>query len=58
MDEFAWPVGAATGVGSLPGTDMVEAIKLVFGELPDLPHLPELPGRGPGAELIGRTPGS
>ena len=22
---------------------------------PQLPHLPELPGRGPGADLVGRT---
>jgi hypothetical protein len=50
-----WPRGAVTGIGSLPGTDPVEATALVFGELPDLPHLPELPARGPGAELIGRT---
>jgi methionine synthase II (cobalamin-independent) len=57
MQEFPWPAGAATGVGSLPGTDAVEAVKLVFGELPDLPHLPELPGRGPGSETIGRTAG-
>ncbi|MDQ1711140.1 MAG: hypothetical protein QOE45_590 [Frankiaceae bacterium] len=49
-----WPVGAATGVGSLPGTDPVEACALVAGELPDLPHLPELPARGPGADLVGR----
>src|SRR6266702_4840140 len=26
-----------------------------FGELPDLPHLAELPARGPGADLTGRT---
>jgi hypothetical protein len=51
---FPWPPGTATGIGSLPGTDPVEAARLVFGELPDLPHLPELPGRGPGAEMIGR----
>ena len=36
--------GAATGIGSLPGTDPAEAAALVLGELPDLPHLPELPG--------------
>ena len=30
-----------------------EACRLVFGELPDLPHLPELPARGPGADMIG-----
>jgi len=50
-----WPAGAATGIGSLPGTDPTEALRLVFGELPDLPFLPELPGRGAGAELLGRT---
>lgn len=49
-----WPPGAATGVGSLPGTDIDEALRVVFGELPDLPHLPELPGRGAGADMIGR----
>ncbi|MGH3647090.1 MAG: methionine synthase [Micromonosporaceae bacterium] len=51
------PGGVATGVGSLPGTDIVEAVKTVFGELPDLPYLPELPARGPGADLTGRTAG-
>jgi hypothetical protein len=30
-------------------------VRLVFGELPDLPHLAELPNRGPGADLTGRT---
>jgi methionine synthase II (cobalamin-independent) len=49
-----WPPGAATGIGSLPGTDIAEALRTVLGELPDLPHLPELPDRGPGADLIGR----
>ncbi|MFF5226515.1 methionine synthase [Dactylosporangium sp. NPDC000521] len=51
---FPWPVGSATGIGSMPGTDIVEAQKIVLGELPDLPHLPELPARGPGADMIGR----
>jgi hypothetical protein len=54
-ERFPWPAAAATGVGSLPGTDPVEAMRLVFGELPDLPHLAELPARGPGADLTGRT---
>ena len=49
------PWGPASGVGSLPGTDPVEAMRLVVGELPDLPHLPELPGRGAGADMLGRT---
>jgi hypothetical protein len=47
--------GGASGVGSLPGGDPAEALRLVLGELPDLPHLPELPGRGAGADMIGRT---
>jgi methionine synthase II (cobalamin-independent) len=49
----AW--GPATGVGSLPGTDPAEALRTVLGELPAMPHLPELPGRGAGADMIGRT---
>jgi methionine synthase II (cobalamin-independent) len=55
--DFPWPPGAATGLGSLPGTDIAEAQRLILGELPDLPHLAELPDRGPGADLIGRTAG-
>lgn len=39
----------------MPGTDPIDAARTVFGELPDLPHLPELPARGVGADLIGRT---
>ncbi|GAA1304167.1 methionine synthase [Pseudonocardia xinjiangensis] len=50
-----WPDGAATGVGSLPGTDPREAAAAVVGELPLLPFLPELPARGVGADMIGRT---
>jgi Cobalamin-independent synthase, Catalytic domain len=50
-----WPPGTATGVGSMPGTDPLEAARTVVGELPDLPHLPELPARGLGADIIGRT---
>lgn len=50
-----WPAGTVTGIGSLPGTDPAEAARLVVGELPELPHLAELPGRGAGADMIGRT---
>ncbi|MFG1602555.1 methionine synthase [Actinoplanes sp. NPDC049265] len=57
MPDFPWPAGAATGIGSLPGTDIAEAQRLILGELPDLPHLAELPARGPGADLIGRGAG-
>ena len=39
----------------MPGTDPAEAMRVVVGELPDFPHLPELPDRGPGADLTGRT---
>jgi methionine synthase II (cobalamin-independent) len=42
-------------LGSLPGEDIDRSMALVFDELPDLPHLPELPARGPGADMIGRT---
>jgi methionine synthase II (cobalamin-independent) len=47
----------ATGVGSMPGTDAREAAKTVTGSLEVLPHLPELPARGPGADMIGRSLG-
>ncbi len=48
----------ASGVGSWPGTDAeeyAEAVQVVLGEVPGLPYLPELPGRGPGAGMVGRT---
>lgn len=57
MADRPWPPGAATGIGSWPGTDIVEAVKVTLGELPDLPYLPELPARGPGADLVGRGAG-
>jgi methionine synthase II (cobalamin-independent) len=41
----------------MPGTDAREAARTVVGELEALPHLPELPGRGPGADMIGRGAG-
>ena len=50
-----WPPGSATGIGSMPGTDAAEAMRVIAGELPDFPYLPELPARGPGADLTGRT---
>jgi hypothetical protein len=52
---FPWPAGSATGIGSMPGTNPAEAMRVVAGELPDFPYLPELPDRGPGADLTGRT---
>ena len=53
--RFPWPPGSASGAGSMPGTDPLAAVRIVLDELPDLPYLPELPARGPGADLIGRT---
>lgn len=41
----------------MPGTRIVEAAIRVSHELPELPHVPELPDRGPGADMIGRTLG-
>jgi hypothetical protein len=49
-----WAFGA-TGIGSMPGTDPGEAVRTVLGTLPDLPFLPELPGRGQHADLAGRS---
>ncbi len=53
MADLSLPL--ATGVGSLPGVDVREAVRVVLGEWPALPYLPELPARGPGADVIGRT---
>ncbi|MCC5035686.1 methionine synthase [Streptomyces sp. WAC 00631] len=55
--RFIWGTAAATGVGSMPGGDAREAAKTVTGSLEAFPHLPELPARGPGADMLGRTIG-
>ncbi|MFD0776771.1 methionine synthase, partial [Streptomonospora algeriensis] len=55
--RYPWPEASCTGVGSFPGTDPEEAVRTLFGELPELPHLPELPERGVGADMVGRTGG-
>ncbi|MFD3914224.1 methionine synthase [Streptomyces sp. NPDC058603] len=49
--------GAATGIGSMPGGDARETAKAVTGSFEDFPYLAELPARGPGADMIGRTAG-
>ncbi|WP_079171225.1 MULTISPECIES: methionine synthase [unclassified Streptomyces] len=54
-EDVIW--GPATGVGSLPGGDAREAARTVTGSFEDFVHLPELPARGPGADMIGRTAG-
>lgn len=53
----ASPAACGTGVGSMPGGSAREAARIVAGELPDLLHVVELPARGPGADIIGRTGG-
>jgi methionine synthase II (cobalamin-independent) len=39
----------------MPGEDFAEALRVVLGELPDLPHVPELPARGAIADMTGRA---
>ncbi|MDF5753407.1 methionine synthase [Spongiactinospora sp. TRM90649] len=54
VSDYPWNEATATGVGSHPGEDHLEAMRVVFGELPALPYLPELPERGVGADMVGR----
>ncbi|MGB7449107.1 MAG: methionine synthase [Ornithinimicrobium sp.] len=51
-----------TGVGSWPETDVRTTLLMLREELTDpgdgvsgMPYLPELPTRGPGADMVGRT---
>ena len=39
----------------MPGTSAQEAMRIVAGELPEFVHVVELPERGPGADMVGRT---
>ncbi|MDJ0341415.1 methionine synthase [Streptomyces sp. H10-C2] len=55
--KFRLPAGAATGIGSMPGGDAREAARTATGAVEALPFLPELPARGPGADMIGRSLG-
>lgn len=41
----------------MPGGDAREAAKTVTGSVEEFPYLAELPARGPGADMIGRTTG-
>jgi methionine synthase II (cobalamin-independent) len=45
----------ATGIGSMPGTDFTESLRVVLDTVGDLPFVPEVPGRGVHAGMIGRT---
>ncbi len=61
MAQTGLMVGVS-GIGSWPGTDVREAVRVVRDLLTDpagegvtgVPYLPELPSRGPGADMIGR----
>lgn len=54
MSAFA----TASGIGSWPGTTARQAAEVVVGELAGaLAHIVELPGRGVGADTIGRAGG-
>jgi methionine synthase II (cobalamin-independent) len=43
------------GVGSMPGEDYAEALRVVVGETGGLVAIPELPARGAPAAMIGRS---
>ncbi|MGA4507342.1 hypothetical protein ACQB6R_06470 [Propionibacteriaceae bacterium G1746] len=43
------------GIGSLPGDDLGAAVRMLSEATPDVVAVPELPGRGVGADMIGRT---
>jgi methionine synthase II (cobalamin-independent) len=49
------PTAGHSGLGSLPGDDIDAALGFAVAESPDLVWLPELPARGPGSDLVGRT---
>lgn len=57
---------SAGAVGSWPGTDVAETLRIIRGELADIPggavngipYLPELPARGSSATLTARTAGA
>ncbi|MGD9704940.1 MAG: hypothetical protein AB7Q42_10905 [Acidimicrobiia bacterium] len=46
------PLGAASGVGSLPHRDASSAARFVLEQLPSLPAIPTLPKRSPAEGLI------
>lgn len=48
------PSGLGTGLGSMPGVDPVEAVRIVSGET-DFAFIPELPARGVGSDSVGRA---
>jgi hypothetical protein len=55
--DFSLSEGTATGIGSMPGGDAREAVRVAVEAVSGMAFLPELPARGPGADMIGRTLG-
>jgi len=47
----------ATSLGSLPGSDMAAALRLLLDEGTEVLAVPELPARGPESQMIGRALG-
>src|SRR5262245_34269883 len=50
--------GLATGIGSLPHTDAVEAADVVLRVLPELPAIPQLPARDPREGMLAQWLGA
>ena len=57
IDRNLTPRAIAVGLGSMPGTSAHEALGIITDTVTDLVHIPELPDRGPGGEMIGRAVG-
>ncbi|MEY2635192.1 MAG: hypothetical protein RIS75_1132 [Actinomycetota bacterium] len=57
IDRNKSPRGSAVGLGSMPGTSAHESLGIITDTVTDLVHVPELPARGPGGEMVGRTVG-
>src|SRR6202012_740940 len=58
MSVFAGAFAKASGLGSWPGTSARQAAEVVVGELADaMAHIVELPARGVGADMLGRSGG-
>jgi hypothetical protein len=56
-NDLHLPEATATGVGSMPGGDAREAARIATEASQGMAFLPELPARGPGADMIGRSLG-
>ncbi len=46
------PAGLHTGIGSMPYTEPEEALNLIFKTMPEIPHWPQMPLRGPAEGFV------